>query len=95
MRSYINYHLLTEGPGKMGLATFVLYYVVSMINLPNSIFETAANIPLIRNIDARHMSVMLKALLMATAVTVLFAYKKKHVCEAVKSTPQVVKTSTA
>lgn len=90
MKTFLSYHLITEGPGKIGVGTALIFYVTSILNLPPSLHMFLGGLPLLSSLDHAHIDVIVKALLAGLIAAVLFAYKRKHVCDAVKSTPQVV-----
>ena len=90
MKTFLSYHLITEGPGKIGAATALIYYVTSIINLPPGMHLFLGALPLLRNLDHAHLDVIVKAVLAGLVAMILFKYKRKHVCDAVKSTPQVI-----
>lgn len=94
MKTFLSYHLITEGPGKIGAGTALIYYVTSIISIPPPVFGALGQLPLVGTLDHAHLDVILKALLAGLLAMALFAYKRKHATTAVASTPQVVNKST-
>ena len=90
MKTFLSYHLITEGPGKIGAGTALIYYVTSIIGIPPNVHNTLGSLPLVNKLDAAHIDVIIKALLAGLLAMALFAYKRKHVTTTVASTPQVV-----
>lgn len=85
MLSFVNYHLLTEGPIRMGAGVAILVFAVSQLTTPESVFQLLG-----RNLTLGQVDGLFKALVAGIFTAILFRYKKRHVTVAVKSTPQAV-----
>jgi len=85
MLSFVNYHLITEGPGRMGLGVALLVFAVSQLATPTGLYYRLNGALSTAQIDG-----LFRGVVAGLTAAILFAYKKKHVSTAIKSTPQTV-----
>ena len=85
MLSFVNYHLMTESPARMGFGVAVLVFAVTQITPPYGLYAQLGGSLNVAQIDG-----LFRAIIAGIAAGLLFAYKKKHVVSTVKSTPQTV-----
>lgn len=85
MLSFVNFHVLTESPGRMGIGVAVLFFAVSQLTTPPAVFGFLGQYLTPVQIDG-----LFKALVAGITAALLFAFKRKHVSTAIKSTPQTV-----
>ena len=85
MLSFVNFHVLTECPARMGFGIAILVFAVTQIATPLALYKEFGRTLSVSQIDG-----LFRAALAGITAALLFAYKKKHVATAVKSTPQTV-----
>ncbi len=85
MLSFVNYHMLTEAPIRMGVGVALLVFAVSQLATPTSLYYNFNGI-----LSAAQVDGLFRGVVAGITAAILFAYKKKHVSTAVKSTPQTV-----
>ena len=85
MLSFVNYHLLTEAPIRMGAGVAILVFAVSQLSTPQSMFQLFGSHLTLGQVDG-----LFKALVAGIFTAILFHYKKRNVVATVKSTPQAV-----
>ena len=89
MLSFVNFHVLTEAPGRMGLGVALLFFAVSQITTPAALFQSFG-----QHLTPAQVDGLFKAIVAGITAALLFAFKKRHVSTAIKSTPQTVVTPT-
>lgn len=85
MLSFVNFHVLTESPGRMGLGVAILVFAVTQLITPQGLYTQLG-----QTLSASQIDGLFRAVVAGVTAALLFAYKKKHVATAVKSTPQTV-----
>jgi hypothetical protein len=85
MLSFVNYHILVEAPGRMGLGVALLVFAVSQLATPTGLYYRLNGA-----LSAAQIDGLFRGVVAGLTAAILFAYKKKHVSTAIKSTPQTV-----
>lgn len=85
MLSFVNFHVLTEAPGRMGIGVAILVFAVTQLTTPMALYTRLG-----QTLTATQIDGLFRAIVAGVTAALLFAYKKKHVSTAVKSTPQTV-----
>lgn len=85
MLSFVNFHVLTESPAKIGLGVAILVFAVAQLTTPLGMYRQLGQSLSVSQIDG-----LFRAVVAGVTAALLFAYKRNHVATAIKSTPQTV-----